>query len=112
MIIEEGSVITLGNDAEYILLHDLGEMDGYDGKFFFSVGVTKNDKLNIDDITFLQIRNTENGPTARNLEKNTEAYAMLSCLEITSILIDSLPGYKDKFVSEFKKIEALEESSK
>lgn len=111
MIIEEGSVITLGNDAEYILAHDLGEMDGYEGKFFFSVGITKNDKLNIDDITFLQIRETEEGPIAKNLEKNSEIYAMLSCLEITNILIENLPGYKDKFASEFKKLEALEESS-
>lgn len=111
MIIEEGSVITLGNDAEYILAHDLGEIDGYEGKFFFSVGVTKNNKLNIDDITFLQIRDTEEGPVAKNLEKNSEIYALLSCLEITNMLIESLPGYKDKFVSDFKRIEALEESS-
>ena len=109
MIIEEGSVITLGNGAEYILVHNLGEVDGFEGKFFFSVGVTPNEKLNVDDITFLQIRDTENGPIAKNLEKNSEIYSLLSCLEITDMLIENLPGYKDKFVNEFIKMGGLEE---
>ena len=111
MIIEEGSVITLGNGAEYILAHEIGELEGLEGKYYFSVGITQNDKLNIDDITFLQIRETENGPIAKNLEKTSEIYQMLACLEITKILIESLPGYKNKLANEFKKVEQLQESS-
>lgn len=111
MIIEEGSVITLGNGAEYILAHEIGELDGFEGKYYFSVGVTQNNKLNIDDITFLQIRDTENGPVAKNLEKTSQIYQMLACLEITKILIESLPSYKNKLATEFKRIEEFEESS-
>lgn len=111
MIIEEGSVITLGNGAEYILAHEIGELDGFEGKYYFSVGVTPNNKLNIDDITFLQIRDTENGPVAKNLEKTSQIYQMLACLEITKILIESLPSYKNKLATEFKRIEEFEESS-
>lgn len=111
MIIEEGSVITLGNGAEYILAHEIGELDGFEGKYYFSVGVTQNNKLNIDDITFLQIRDTEKGPIAKNLEKNSDEYKMLACLEITKILIESLPNYKNKLANEIQRIEELEESS-
>ncbi len=111
MIIEEGTVLILGNGARYYLAHEIGELEGYEGEYYFAVGVTPNEKLNVDDIVFLQIKDTENGKTAKRIEKNTEIYSVLACLEITKVLIDSIPGYRDRLISDIEKIEALEESS-
>ena len=112
MIIEEGTVLILGNGARYYLVHEIGELEGYEGEYYFAVGVTENEKLNIDDIVFLQIKDTENGKTAKRLAENTEIYSVLSCLEITKVLIDTIPGYKDRLIKDIEKIEKLEESSK
>lgn len=112
MIIEEGTVLILGNGARYYLIHEIGELEGYEGKYYFAVGVTENEKLNIDDIVFLQIKDNEKGKIAKRIAEDTEIYSILACLEITKVLIDTLPGYKDKFISDLEKIETLEESSK
>lgn len=110
MIIEQGTVIILGNGARYYLAHEIGELEGYEGKYYFSVGVLPNDKLNASDITFLQVTETERGPIATKLEKNTELYSALTCLEVTKVLMDNVPGYKDKLISDLQKID-MEESS-
>jgi hypothetical protein len=111
MIIEEGTVLILGNGARYYLIHEIGELEGYEGEYYFAIGVTENEKVNVDDIVFLQIRQTENGPIAKRLAENTEIYSVLSCLEITKVLIDTIPGYKDKLITDLEKIERIEESS-
>ena len=111
MIIEEGTVLILGNGARYYLVHEIGELEGYEGEYYFAVGVTQNEKLNVDDIIFLQIKDTEKGKTAKRIAENTEIYSVLACLEITKVLIDTLPGYKDKLISDLEKVDALEESS-
>ena len=110
MIIEEGTVIILGNGARYYLAHEIGELEDFEGKYYFSVGVLPNDKLNANDITFLQVLETDQGPTATKLEKNTELYSALTCLEVTKVLMDTVPGYKDKLISDLQKID-MEESS-
>ena len=111
MIIEEGTVLILGNGARYYLAHEIGELEGYEGEYYFAVGVTKNEKLNVDDIVFLQIKDTEKGKTAKRIEENTEIYSVLSCLEITKVLMDTIPGYKDKLIRDINRIEKLEQSS-
>ena len=112
MIIKEGTVIILANTARYYLAHDIGELEGYEGRFFFAIGVTSDDKLNADDITFIRITEDEIGPIAEKLAENTEEYSVLACLEITKALIETVPGYRDRLIRDIEKIEALEESSK
>lgn len=111
MIIEEGTVLILGNGARYYLVHEIGELEGYEGEYYFAVGVTENEKLNVDDIIFLQIKDTENGKTAKRIAENTEIYSVLACLEITKVLLDTIPGYKDRLITDLEKIEKIEESS-
>lgn len=111
MIIEEGTVLILGNGARYYLAHEIGELEGYEGEYYFAIGVTQNEKFNIDDIVFLEIKETENGKTAKRVKENTEIYSVLSCLETIKVLIDSIPGYKDKLITDIERIEKLEESS-
>lgn len=111
MIIEEGTVIILDNNARYYLAHEIGELEGYEGKYYFSVGVKENEKLNVDDIIFIKITEDEIGPLAERVKENTEIYSVLACLEITNVLMETIPGYKDKLITELEKIELLEESS-
>lgn len=111
MIIEEGTVLILGNGARYYLVHEIGELEGYEGEYYFAAGVTENEKLNVDDVIFLQIKTTENGKTAKRIEENTEIYSVLSCLEITKVLLDTIPGYRDRLITDLEKIERIEESS-
>lgn len=111
MIIEEGTVLILANGARYYLVHEIGELEGYEGEYYFAAGVTENEKLNIDDVIFLQIKTTENGKTAKRIEENTEIYSVLSCLEITKVLLDTIPGYRDRLITDLEKIERIEESS-
>jgi hypothetical protein len=112
MIIEEGTVLILDNDARYYLAHEIGELEGYEGKYYFAVGVTKNEKLNADDIVFIKITEDDIGPLAERIKENTEEYSLLACLEITNVLMETVPGYRDKLITEIEKIEMLEESSK
>lgn len=111
MIIEEGTVIILDNNARYYLVHEIGELEGYEGKYYFAAGVTENEKLNADDIIFIKITEDEIGPLAERIKENTEIFSVLSCLEITKVLMETIPGYKDKLITELEKIELLEESS-
>lgn len=111
MIIEEGTVLILANGARYYLVHEIGELEGYEGEYYFAAGVTENEKLNVDDVIFLQIKTTENGKTAKRIEENTEIYSVLSCLEITKVLLDTIPGYRDRLITDLEKIERIEESS-
>ena len=111
MIIEEGTVIILENGARYYLAHEIGELDDIEGKFYFSVGVLEDERININDITFLQITEDEEGIIATNLEKTSPIYGALACLEVTKVLMDNIPGYKDKLISELERIDMLEESS-
>ena len=43
MIIEEGTVLILGNGARYYLVHEIGELEGYEGEYYFAVGVKENE---------------------------------------------------------------------
>lgn len=111
MIIEEGTVIILEKGARYYLAHEIGELEGYEGKYYFSVGVLPNDKLNANDITFLQIKDSDKGQIATKLEKGTELYSALTCLEVTKVLMDNVPGYKDKLISDLQKIDMQQSSN-
>lgn len=111
-MIKEGTVIILENQARYYLLHEIGKLEGYgDNIYYYAVGVTKSDKLNINDVIFLEHYQRDGKNIAKRVGQGTELYRLLSCLEATKILIDSLPGYADKLVNTIRDIDFLEESS-
>jgi len=114
MIIEEGTEITLANGGRYYLVHEIGELEGYEGNYFFAAGITKNEKINTNDIAFIRITNNDGKTMAKKIGKNNEIYALLSSLEITSVLMESIPGFKDRLIADLPKLDKiaqLEESS-
>lgn len=106
MIIEEGTVLILEEDYRYMLLHEIGELEGYPNRtYYFGAGVTKNDKINLDDVCFLEIEKDEEGYTAMKVEKGTELYETLAVLETIDSAVDIDPTQKDKIAAELEKYE-------
>lgn len=110
-MMQEKKVITLSNDGKYLLLHDLGEMDGFEGqKFFYAVGVTPDYELDPEDFVFLSTYKRDGQDIVKKVSENTELYKTLSLLEVVSVAMDNIPGYQKQLEEELSKME--QESSK
>ena len=107
MIIEEETTIILDNGVRYLLLEELGEIDGYPGKtYYYAAGITKNDKINTNDICFVEIEKENNEVYATKVKKDSELYEILASLEAVSLAIEENP----KLISELEqRIEELSE---
>lgn len=106
MIIEEGTVINLDDGNRYFLVHEIGEVEGYPNKtYYFSSGVTENDKINTNDICFIEIEKEGSNVYATKVRKNTELYDILATLESISIASDADPSTKNKITEELEKYE-------
>lgn len=106
MIIEEGTVIILDDSNRYLLVHEIGEIEGYPNKnYYFAAGVTKNDKINTDDICFIEIEKEGQDIYATKVRKNTELYDILATVESISIATDADPSLKGKITEELEKLE-------
>ena len=104
MIIEEGSVITLEGDERYFLADEIGEIDEYPGStFYFGTGVTKENKLNSNEICFIEIEKDDKGYFATKVENGTKKYDILTTLETLSLTAISHPELKDKITKELEK---------
>lgn len=105
MILEEKRLITLSNNGKYLLVNDLGEIEGEEGKrFFFAIGVTPDYDLDITDIIFLATFQ-ENGETVvTRVDEGTELYNALSYLEVVATAIESIPEYKQQLIEEINKL--------
>ncbi len=109
-MMKEKKVITLSNDGKYLLLHDLGEIDGNEGvKYFFAIGVTPDYELDTEDIIFLSTYKKDGKDIVKKVSENTNEYKLLSYLEIVSSALENIPGYKKQLEAEISKLE--EESS-
>lgn len=106
MIIEEGTVLILEGNYRYLLVHEIGELEGHPNKmYYFGAGVTDDEKINIDDVCFIEIEKDEQGYTAMKVEKNTELYDTLAVLESISAATDIDPTLENKIVDELEKYE-------
>lgn len=103
---EEKKVITLSNDGKYLLLHDLGEIDGIEGeRFFFAMGVTPDYDLDTDDIIFLSTYKRNGQDIVKKVSEDSEVYKILSYLEVVTTAMDNIPGYKKQLEEEIEKLQ-------
>lgn len=106
MIIEEGTVIMLDDNNRYLLVHEIGDIEGYPNKiYYFAAGVTINDKINTDDICFIEIEKEGQDIYATKVRKNTEIYDILATLESISIATDADPSLKEKVTDYLERLE-------
>lgn len=106
MIIEEGTVIILDDGNRYFLAHEIGEIEGYPNKmYYFASGVTENDKINTNDICFIEIERDNEGYFATKVKRNTEIYDILNSLEALSTLAEVNPMLKDAITKYIEKLE-------
>lgn len=109
-MMEEKKVITLSNDGKYLLLHDLGQIDGIENeRFFFAIGVTPDYDLDTDDIIFLSTYKKNGQDIVKKVSENSEVYKVLSYLEVVTTAMENIPGYKKQLEEEIAKLK--EESS-
>ncbi len=105
MIIEEETVIILDDGNQYFLAHEIGELEGYPNKtFYFSVGVTEDEKINIDDICFIQIEKENGEVFATKVPENTELFQVLITLENLAVAVEENPSIKDKITEELENL--------
>ena len=106
-MMEEKKVITLSNDGKYLLLHDLGEIDGIENeRFFFAMGVTPDYDLDTEDVIFLSTYKRDSQDIVKKVSENSELYKILSYLEVVSTAMDNIPGYKKQLEEEIKKLQS------
>lgn len=97
MIIEEGTVITLDDNNRYFLVHEIGELDGYPNKtYYFSAGVTPDEKINTNDICYIEIEKDGNDIFATKVVKNTELHDLLITIHSITSAAEENPAIKDK----------------
>lgn len=105
MILEEKRIITLSNDGKYLLVNDLGEIEGEEGKkFFFAIGVTPDYELDINDIIFLATFQKNGETVVTRVDEGTEIYNTLSYLEVVSTAMENIPEYKQQLIEELNKL--------
>lgn len=105
MILEEKRLITLSNGGRYLLVNDLGEIEGEEGKkFFFAIGVTPDYDLDINDIIFLATFQEDGETVVTRVDEGTKLYNTLSYLEVVSTAMENIPGYKEQLMEEIDKL--------
>lgn len=105
-MMQEKKVITLSNNGKYLLLHDLGELDGFEGqKFFYAVVVTPDYEIDKDDFIFISTYKKNNQDIVKKVSENTDLYKTLSLLEVVSVAMDNIPGYQKQLEEELAKLE-------
>lgn len=105
MILEEQRLITLSNDGRYLLVNDLGEIEGEEGKrFFLAIGVTPDYDLDISDIIFLETFKENDETVVTRVNEGTELYNTLSFLEVVSTAMENIPDYKEQLAKEINRL--------
>lgn len=93
-MMKEENVITLEDDSRYLLLHDLEEIDGK--RYFYAVGVTPDDELNMKDNLFFEVIE-ENGQTlVDKVDPNSDVYKKLITIELVDASVDLIPGAREQ----------------
>lgn len=96
MIIEEGTVIILDGGYRYYLVEEIGQLDEYPNKtYYFAAGITNNDKINTNDICFIEIEKEGKEIYATKVDENSDVYETLSAFEVLSIAVAKNPTLKD-----------------
>ncbi len=105
MIIEEETVIILDDGNQYYLAHEIGELEGFPNKtFYFSVGITEDEKINIDDVCFIQIEKENGDIYATKVPQDSEEFDILVTLETLVTAVEEDPTIKDKITEELDKL--------
>lgn len=103
MILEEGIVVNLANGGRYYLAHEIGELEGIEGKiYYFAAGVTENELVNEDDIGFLEFEKEDDGYSVTKVAEDSELYQQLTYLEAVSTALETVPGFQNKLEEALK----------
>ena len=106
MIIEEGKVITLENNNQYFILTDIGELDDLPGyKYYFAIGVTPEETVDIDDLVFFQTEYIDGNYIVEEVDEDSESYKRLSLLQTVISASEMIPGYEEKLNKMLENIE-------
>lgn len=100
MIIEEGTVIILEEGFRYLLIEEIGELKEYPNKtYYFAAGITKNDKINTDDICFIEIEKDGDDIYSTKIAKDSELYETLSAYEVLTLAAIQDPTLKNEITA-------------
>ena len=103
MIIEEGTVIVLDEGFKYFLADEIGEIEGYPNKtYYFATGVTENEKINTEDICFIEIEKDGENIYATKVAKDSELFEILSGYEVLTVTALEHPSLKNQITNEFE----------
>lgn len=96
MIIEEGTVITLDDNNEYYLAHEIGKIEPTSNKtYYLAAGVVDDVKLNIADTCFIEIEKDNGGYFATKVKTDSEEYKKLTTLEVLYVGGENNPQLQD-----------------
>jgi len=102
---KEKRIITLSNGGKYLLLHDMGELEGFEGrKFFFAIGVTPDYDLDREDVIFLSTYQLNGKDMVQRVSESSKEYQTLSLLEVVSTAMENIPNYKAQLEEELEKL--------
>lgn len=104
MILEEGTIITLEDGFEYVIIQDLGEIETYPGnKYYFAAGITADETIKMNDIIFLRVEREDEDYFASKVDEKTEEFAVLISATVLNAIIEEHPEFEETIYKELDK---------
>ncbi len=107
-MMKEDNVITLANGGRYLLLHNLGDVDGKN--YFYAVGMSPDNEIEADDNLFFEVTENDGNTIVVKVDESSDTYKKLLTIELVDSTLENFPNFADK-VEEFIKTMDAKESS-
>lgn len=107
MVIEEGTIIKLEDDFEYLIIEDFGELSEYPGKkYYLAVGLTPDEKIKINDVIYIALEKDGEDYYISKVEEKTEIHDLLNLVDLLKDIIEEHPELEKTIYELLDKYEA------
>ena len=106
MVIEEGIIIKLEDDFEYLIIKDIGELTGYPGKkYYLAAGLTPDEKIKTNDIIYIALEKDGEDYFVSKVEEQTEIHDLLNFIDVLETIIEEHPELEKTIMNLLDKYE-------
>lgn len=104
MILEEGTIITLEDNFEYIIVQELEKIEEYpENKYYFAAGITEDEKIKLNDLIFLRVEREEEDYFASKVDEKSEEFEFLITTTVLNAILEEHPELEEPLIAAFDK---------
>ena len=107
MVIEEGIIIKLEDDFEYLIIKDIGEIEEYRGKkYYLAVGLTPDEKIKTNDVIYIALEKENEDYFVSKVEEKPEIHDLLNFVDLLETIVEEHPELEKAIYDLLDKYEA------